>query len=73
MATKYDRVYYWTGGTDNGKWNEAIPNCYPEYKSVETLIADLERMGYKTVKGSSKIGAPEGHSYAASIPWIQES
>ena len=55
-----DRVYYWTGGTDNGKWNEAFPGVYPEYKGIDALLADVQRMGYKAVKGSSKIGAPEG-------------
>ena len=64
MSQTYDRVYYWTGGTDNGKWNEAMPNCYPEYKDIDTLLADVKRMGYKAVKGISKIGAPEGNAYA---------
>ena len=72
MATQYDRVYYWTGGTENGKWNEAIPNCYPEYKDIDTLLADVTRMGYKAVKGSSKVGSPDGYEYKVS-PYVEGS
>lgn len=59
-GTNYDRVYYWTGGTENGRWREAIPNVYPEYKGIDALLADLKRMGFKAVKGLASIGAPEG-------------
>lgn len=59
MSFPYDLIYYFK----NGAWHAGIPNCYPDYKDIDTLLADVKRMGYKAVKGSSKIGAPEGESY----------
>ena len=56
----YDRVYYYIGGTERGEWREATPGVYPERLDIDTLKADIERAGYVAVKGSSKIGPPEG-------------
>lgn len=56
MGITYDRVYYFR----NGRWNEAFPNVWPEYKDIDTLLADVERMGYYAVKGNSNVGSPEG-------------
>lgn len=56
MATNYDCVYYFNAGT----WHQAFFNCYPEYRTMEQTIADVERMGYPCVPGKTSIGAPEG-------------
>ena len=58
-ASKYDVVYYWSGGTE-GKWRESFPGVFPDYKTVDKLVADLERAGYPTVRGLLSVGAPEG-------------
>ncbi len=59
-TAKYDRVYYWTGGTERGQWNEAIPGAWPDHQDIDSMIADCRRMGYVAVKGCASIGAPEG-------------
>lgn len=51
-----DRVYYWIGGTERGRWQEIV--CQPS--EVSAKLAEVERMGYRAVRGSSAIGAPEG-------------
>ena len=58
-AFKYDIVYYWVGGTE-GKWREAFPGVFPEYKSIDELIDTITRAGYHAVRGTKAIGAPEG-------------
>lgn len=49
----YDRIYYYTGGTELGKWHEIW------YYNEDTLER-IRRMGYHCVKGVSTIGMPEG-------------
>lgn len=46
----YDVVYYWTGGTERGQWNEA------QYGTRD----ELRKMGYVAHNGIRSIGAPEG-------------
>ena len=55
-----DVVYFWQGGTENGVWNEAMPGVWPSYKDAETLVWELERMGYVAHAGSRSVGPPEG-------------
>ena len=48
----YDRIYYYTGGTELGRWHEV--NHYSE-----TTLSTIRKMGYHCVKGKSTIGPPE--------------
>ena len=43
-------VFYWVGGTARGEWRRADAGTR----------ADVERMGYVAVDGSTSIGAPDG-------------
>ena len=49
----YDTVYYWTGGSEYGRWNRTLG-----YN--EQMVADIRRQGYVAHPGKLSIGAPEG-------------
>ena len=63
MATKYDRIYYWSGGTERGEWRECTPGVWPEYKDIDTTLAEIKRQGYIAFKGLASIGPPEGNPH----------
>ena len=52
----YDRVYWWQGGTESGRWNEVVVNS----ASRDQTIAGIEGQGYVALPGASTIGPPEG-------------
>jgi hypothetical protein len=56
-TAKMDRVYYWTGGTERGRWNEVWDLSG---KSAEVVADEVRRQGYIAVTGRSTIGPPEG-------------
>lgn len=60
MGTRYDVVYYWAGGSQNGEWREAQPGVWPERLTMEQLLANLIRAGFVAHRGLRSIGAPEG-------------
>lgn len=49
-----DCVYYWIGGTENGRWRKAVG------ADLRKLRAEIEYMGYRVVYGRTAIGAPDG-------------
>ena len=49
-----DCVYYWQGGTQEGRWLKAVPSEL----DLQALRASIERMG--CVWGNSSVGAPDG-------------
>ena len=49
-----DRLYYWQGGTEEGRWRMAWPT------DLDAGRQDIEHMGYVCVRGSEAIGPPEG-------------
>lgn len=55
MRTKYDVIYWWQGGTEQGKWREALPG-----KDAQATVSKIKQMGYYAVKGLRSIGPPEG-------------
>jgi hypothetical protein len=59
---KYDRVYYWVGGAEEGEWCAAIPGSTPwgNNKSADELREDIRRQGRVAHLGISWIGPPEG-------------
>lgn len=52
----YDCIYWWQGGTEAGVWKQAVPGD----GDVRKMRAEIQRMGYYVVLGSTKIGPPEG-------------
>lgn len=56
MATKFDTVYYFAGGTENGEWRQVALMG----RDAETVRQEVARMGYVAVKGLMSVGAPEG-------------
>lgn len=52
-----DVVWYWYGGTEAGEWRAA--NLYLS-KSLEELVAKIERQGRVAIPGFRRHGAPEG-------------
>ena len=48
MSAKFDCVYYWTGGTERGRWNQA--NAWTR--------EGCRRAGYVAHDGCLAIGAP---------------
>ena len=51
---KLDRIWFWRGGRERGSWE------WCESSDAAATMSRLERMGYISVLGSSKIGPPEG-------------
>jgi len=43
------RIFYRSGGTLNGTWNEAFPLVWPEYLSPRELVESILRQGYRVV------------------------
>lgn len=60
-------VFFWQGGTEVGKWREALPGVWPDRKTADQLVAELNRAGFVAHKGSQEIGAPEGPPAADEI------
>lgn len=56
LNKRYDRVYYYVGGTEIGEWKE----CLPLENKLEDVYKEIARMGYIVVYGCSDIGRPEG-------------
>ena len=54
---KYDRVYWWIGGTERGRWNE---RAIQAGEHVNDLCVRIRNQGYVCVPGRASIGAPEG-------------
>lgn len=54
--SKYDVVYHWVGGREEGRWHEV--HTVPEM--AEERLAEVRRMGYVAHRGVKSIGAPEG-------------
>ena len=52
---RYDAVYWWQGGSEQGRWIEAQPGA-----NVHETVRALRRMGYVAHPGRRSIGAPEG-------------
>lgn len=55
MPTKYDVVYWRRGGTENFEWLAT----YPDDGDIDGMVEDLERMGYRAVRGLRSIGPPD--------------
>ena len=51
--TRYDTVYYWTGGRDLGHWTEIMT----QGSALEETLVHLKRSGYVAHRG---VSAPEG-------------
>lgn len=56
----HDTVYYWKGGTANGRWYRTLITA----DRIEETLARLRRAGYHAVPGRQSIGAPEGPPYS---------
>jgi hypothetical protein len=41
------RIFFWSGGTENGEWREAFANVWPEFTPAPKLIESLKRAGFK--------------------------
>lgn len=54
---RYDRVYFWNGGTEKGMWRETAVVA-PE--TANDLCKRIRNQGYVCMPGNSSIGAPEG-------------
>jgi hypothetical protein len=54
---KYDRVWWWSGGTERGVWRDTPVE---QGETAHDLVKRLRQQGYVAVPGSSSIGAPEG-------------
>lgn len=54
---RFDRIYYWVGGTERGEWKEAWP------ADIAEGLESVRRAGYYAVLGRSSIGAPEGNPF----------
>jgi hypothetical protein len=54
---KFDRVYWWSGGTECGKWNETAVQAGEQ---AHDLCVRIRNQGYVCIPGRSSIGAPEG-------------
>ena len=49
----YDRIYYWIGGTERGKWNST-------FFYTDEALEQIRVMGYVAHPGKLSIGPPEG-------------
>lgn len=58
MATKYDAIWYWTGGREVGEWRRAYPDV--ENRTLEEARATIRRAGYVCHLGTKAVGPPEG-------------
>jgi hypothetical protein len=41
------RIFFWSGGTENGEWRECFANVWPEFTPAPKLIESLKRAGFK--------------------------
>ena len=57
---KYDVVYYWLGGTEQGRWRAITTALEPESRTPNKLVENLTKMGYVAHRGLRAIGPPEG-------------
>jgi hypothetical protein len=55
----YDTVYYWIGGRERGEWRQVLVAA-PVAKVLADKRAELARMGYVALCGSTKVGPPTG-------------
>lgn len=61
--SRYNVVYYWTGGRVEGKWSRSVVRSrteWPTRKEVNNHCLRLDRCGYVNHPGVVSVGPPEG-------------
>lgn len=64
--TRYDAVYYWSGGRERGEWRFA-----PAGDDYRATVASIRRGGRVAFPGKVSIGAPEGPPSEADFKMVE--
>ena len=58
--TKYDVIWYWSGGRVEGEWHEATWNVYPDRHNLTETLQAIRNGGRVCHPGTRNIGQPIG-------------